>query len=299
MDVPRVAKETNAVTSATSLRLLILGAHPDDAEFHAGGLAVRYRRAGHAVRMVSVTNGAAGHHRLSAEELAEVRRREAAAAGRVIGAEYHVWEFADGALFPTLELRHRIIAEIRTFRPDLVLTHRTCDYHPDHRAVGQAVQDASYLVTVPLVLPEVPFLRQDPVVAYMVDLFRKPVPLEPDVVLDIDGEIDTVIRMLACHRSQVFDFLPFNQRIEPPESHDEEQERTWLLKWYDSLCRERVERFRDVLARCVGEERAAQARFVEAYEISEYAAQIDERRLEELFLMRASPTRSEAGGRRL
>ncbi len=265
------------------VRLLVLGAHPDDAEFHAGGLIVRHARMGHAVRMVSVTDGSAGHHRLEPRELAQVRRREAEASAAVIGVEYHVWEFPDGGLLPTLELRDRIIAEMRTYRPDLVLTHRTNDYHPDHRALGQAVQDASYLVTVPLIVPEVPFLRKPPVVASMVDLFRKPVPLEPHVVLDIEPELPTVIRMLACHRSQVFDFLPFNQEIELPAFRDQDEELAWLQNWYTSMTSQRADRFREALIEQLGAERGKEARYVEVYEISEYAEGADERRLRELF----------------
>src|SRR5574340_1504974 len=166
-------------------RLLILGAHPDDAEYHAGGLAAMYRRLGHAVKMVSLTNGGAGHHATPPQELAAIRRCEAAAAGAVIGATYEVWDIPDGDLMPTLDLRRRVIREIRSFAPDLVLTHRVHDYHPDHRAVGQLVQDASYLVTVPHVVPEAPALRKDPVVAYMADLFTRPCALAPDVVLDV------------------------------------------------------------------------------------------------------------------
>ena len=144
------------------LRLLVLGAHPDDAEFHAGGLAKIYRELGGVVKMVSLTDGSAGHFQRPPAELGPIRRVEAAAAGRVIGAAYETWDIPDGQLMPTLEVRERVIREIRTFAPDLVLTHRTCDYHPDHRAVGQLVQDASYLVTVPNVLRDVPALRKDP-----------------------------------------------------------------------------------------------------------------------------------------
>ena len=61
------------------LRLLILGAHPDDAEYHAGGLASIYRELGHVVKMVSLTNGAAGHHQRPPAEMAVIRGREAAA----------------------------------------------------------------------------------------------------------------------------------------------------------------------------------------------------------------------------
>src|SRR5437867_10279113 len=106
----------------SQLRLLILGAHPDDAEFFAGGLASLYREAGHAVKIVSATDGAAGHFRLSGKPLAEVRNAEAGSAASVIRAESEVWGFPDGRLEASLEVRERVIREVRRFRPDLVLT---------------------------------------------------------------------------------------------------------------------------------------------------------------------------------
>ena len=63
------------------LKLLVLGAHPDDAEYHAGGLAAIYRELGHTVKAVSLTNGGAGHHVRQPAELVPLRRAEAAAAG--------------------------------------------------------------------------------------------------------------------------------------------------------------------------------------------------------------------------
>src|SRR4051794_29299181 len=140
------------------LRLLIIGAHPDDADYHAGGIAALYRQAGHVVKMVSLTNGDAGHHQLRGPALAQRRRKEAALAGAVIGATYEVFDAADGELQPTLENRRQVIRLIRTFQPDLVLTHRPNDYHPDHRYTSQLVQDAAYMVTVPAIVPEAPHL---------------------------------------------------------------------------------------------------------------------------------------------
>ncbi|MEZ6073602.1 MAG: PIG-L family deacetylase [Pirellulales bacterium] len=265
------------------LRLLILGAHPDDAEYHAGGLATIYRDLGHTVKMVSVTNGGAGHHWRHPDELVLTRRQEATAAGKVIGAEYITWDFPDGALLPTLDVRAAIIREIRTYAPDLVLTHRTSDYHPDHRAVGQAVQDASYMVTVPLVVPEVPILERDPVVAYMVDLFTRPCPLRADVVLSVDDQLDSIVAMLACHESQVFEFLPYNhdRGLRVPTEMGPRLE--WLRNWYLQLVAPRAERFRQQLVATLGESRAQEVRVVEAYEISEYAAALDESTRQRLF----------------
>ena len=267
----------------TPLRLLIIGAHPDDAEFHAGGLATIYRRHGHTVRLISVTDGRSGHHRYQPAQLADLRRRESQAAAAVIGATYETWDYPDGALEPTLDVRLRIIRKIRSSAPDLVLTHRPNDYHPDHRAVGQAVQDASYMVTVPLVAPDVPALAKDPVVAYLPDLFTRPYALVPDVAVDIAGQLETVVDMLACHRSQVFEFLPFNQRITDQVPHEEEERRVWLRGWYGDIIRPRADRFRAALVRQYGESHGRQVEWAEAFEISEYASPLDAAARKRLF----------------
>ena len=266
-----------------ALRLLILGAHPDDAEFHAGGLAAIYRQLGHTVKMVSVTDGGAGHHQRGSAELVVIRRAEAEAAGRVIGARYETWAFPDGSLEPTMTVRHQIIREIRAFAPDLLVTHRTCDYHPDHRAVGQAVQDASYMVTVPLILPEVKPLRSDPVIAYMADSFTRPCPFRPDVTFDVAEQLDTIIEMLACHHSQVFEFLPYNHQVTEPVPDDETERKIWLRRWFTDRAANRAERFREQLVATYGAGRGNRIEVCEAYEISEYAAPLDDAARRRLF----------------
>jgi LmbE family N-acetylglucosaminyl deacetylase len=265
--------------------VLVIGAHPDDAEFHAGGLIARHRRLGSAVKLISVTDGSAGHHARSRDELRTIRKQEAAEAAAVTGAESAVWSFPDGALLPTLELREQIITEVRTYRPDLLLTHRTNDYHPDHRAVGQAVQDASYLVTVPPVVPGVAVLRRDPVVAYMTDLFTRPCPMRPDVVLDVVEEIDEIVAMLACHRSQVFEWLPWHAGVldRVPPAEDESGRRVWLREWFAQRARRRSERFRDALAQKYGAAIGRGVAFCEVYEVSEYAAPLDAEGRDRLF----------------
>lgn len=268
--------------STNASRLLILGAHPDDAEFHAGGIASLYRVMGREVKMVSVTDGGAGHHTRSSAELVRLRRDEAAAAGRVIGAVYETWNFPDGALQASLEVRHRIIREIRQFKPDLVLTHRPNDYHPDHRAVGQCVQDASYLVKVPLIVRDVPALKKDPVVAYMPDLFTKPQRMRPEMVLNIADHVDTIVCMLACHASQVFEWLAYEQGILDTLPADDAGRMTWLKTWYTNSIRPRAAHFREEVSRAYGEADSA-LEFIEAFEISEYALKPEEALLQQLF----------------
>jgi N-acetylglucosamine malate deacetylase 1 len=262
---------------AAPLRILVLGAHPDDAEFHAGALIAAHAAQGSVVKLVSVTDGRSGHFdtQASTADMTSRRRAEAAAAGAVIGAEYVTWEFPDGSLVPSLELRWAIVREIRTFAPDLLLTHRPCDYHPDHRAVGQAVQDASYLVTVPRVLPEVAPLFRDPVVASMVDLFTRPQSLRADVVRDAGPHFETIVRMLAAHESQVFEWLAYEdgQLADVPPASDPEGRLAWLGTWVDDKLAPRANVFRDALIATYGDEQGRAIRYCEAYEISEYARQ--------------------------
>ncbi len=261
------------------LTILVLGAHPDDAEYYAGPLLVAYRALGHRVKMVSVTDGSAGHFRLSGAELAAIRQQEAAASAALIGATSGVWANPDGRLEPSLQVRDQIIREIRATNPDLVMTHRPNDYHPDHRAVGQAVQDASYLVTVPPVIPEVPFLARDPVVAYLPDRFTKPTPMSADVIIDVSKHMQQAIAMLACHKSQFFEWLPFNRHALEEVPKDDAQRLVWLGDQYREFIRGHAERFRQELIAAYGPP-GATISYAIPLEISEYAGDfgLDQRR---------------------
>ena len=236
------------------LKLLILGAHPDDAEFHAGGLATIYRALGHTVKIVSLTNGDVGHQRMSGPALAARRNDEMRVAAAVIGAEHAMWSHGDGRLEPNLELRWEVIRELRTFAPDLVLTHRTNDYHPDHRAAGHVVRDASYLVTVPAIEPDVPILTVPPVVAFLPDRFTRPNPLRGDVVVDVTNELDSIVEMLACHESQVFEWLPFNQGKLDSVPQGITVRHGWLRDWFLSYLRPQANRYRQELIATYGSE---------------------------------------------
>lgn len=265
-------------------RVLVLGAHPDDAEVFAGGLVVRHCLAGSSVKIISVTDGSSGHHEIPPQKLRQIRSAEAANAGSRVGAEYITWDFRDGYLEPNLKVREAIIRAIREFEPDLVLTHRPNDYHPDHRAVGIAVQDASYLVTVPHVCDDVAALKSDPVVAYMCDLFTRPNRMRPDVVLDVSAEFDRVISMAACHESQFFGWLAYHdgKLDQVPDSATERHQ--WLAEEFANLHRSRAEFFREELSAA---NISADAK-VEIFEVSEYATALTDERLDELFPKQSS-----------
>lgn len=252
------------------LRILVIGAHPDDCEYKAGGLAALYRQGGHDVCYVSVTNGQSGHQTKYGPQLAAERREEAAASGRVLGLEYRVLPYPDGALQPTLEARSEIIRLIREYDPDLVLTHRPNDYHPDHRITSLLIADASYLLTVPGIAPEVPALARMPVIMYLSDDFQRPYPFSPSVVVDIEPVLELVIDMLACHRSQFFDWLPYNRGELDQVPGDPVRRRQWLREWFLSLVAPLADRYREQIISAYGQDRGRQVRYIEALETCEY-----------------------------
>ena len=113
------------------MRVIAFGAHPDDCDLGAGGVAATYAVLGDKVKS------------MRGEELAKRRRAEAQEAGRRIGIEYEVLDNHDGKLLPTREVREQVIREIRQWKADIVIAPRPNDYHPDHRYTGVLVQDAS------------------------------------------------------------------------------------------------------------------------------------------------------------
>ena len=145
------------------MKILMIGAHQDDNEFERGGLASLYVKAGHDVCFLSVCNGSGGHHILTPQETTATRAKESAKVAELLGIRYDVWDIDDCNIVPDLATRKRLIRYIREYNPDMIISHRPNDYHADHRAVGQLVQDASYLLTVPHECPEAPAMRFMPV----------------------------------------------------------------------------------------------------------------------------------------
>jgi LmbE family N-acetylglucosaminyl deacetylase len=266
-----------------TLRILVLGAHPDDADYKAGGTAARWRRLGHEVKFVSLTNGGAGHQTLRGDALVARRRAEAQAAAAVIGATYDVLDHPDGGLLPTLEARHQLIRLIRTFRPDLILTHRPNDYHPDHRYTSVLVQDAAYMMTVPAVCPDTPHLQRDPVILYLSDDFKKPIPFSADVVVDIGDEMDALVGMLHCHASQFYEWLPYNGGHAAEVPAEEGARRQWLKQRTQQRIRPLADRYRDRVVQTYGVEQGHRVEYIEAFEVSEYGAPLDDEARTRLF----------------
>ena len=269
--------------SNTTLNILIFGAHPDDPDYSAGGTAALYARQGHKVKMVSLTNGDAGHHEQGGAPLAWRRRQEAAAAGAALGVEYITLDIHDGALLPTLENRNTVIAIIREFQPDLITVHRPNDYHPDHRYASQLVQDASYMVTVPNVVSHVPHLRMMPVIVHTWDHFQKPYPFQADVVVAIDDVVEQKVDALHCHTSQMYEWLPYNGRYLEEVPADLAARRAWLRQRQDQRLRRAANLYRDKLVTAYGAEQGRQLQYAEAFEACEYGTPLTDENRNKLF----------------
>lgn len=192
-----------------SLRIMIIGAHPDDADVNMAGTISKYVAAGARVLMVAMTNGNKGHRTLPPDELAARRLGESKASARLLGAEdYVIMGSDDCELEPSLEWRRRLTRVVRSFAPHVIFSHRTCDYHADHRAAGTLVQDITYFLGVPYWCPDTPVPDVVPAVFFMRDEFTVPRPLRPDVSVDVTDVQDIAADALCCHGSQFFEWLP-------------------------------------------------------------------------------------------
>jgi len=273
-----VAQDENS-----KLNIIVIGAHPDDADNKFGGTAALFAKMGHNVKFVSVTNGDAGHYNKGGGHLAKIRRAEAKKAAKELGIEeYTVLDNHDGELLPTLEVRHQIIREIRNWNADVVLSPRPADYHPDHRYTGILVQDAAYLVIVPNVTPDTPPLEKNPVFLYLEDRFQKPYPFQPDIAVDITSTFDKKIEALSAHESQMFEWLPWtsNSLKEVPVGEDER--RKYMAKnWSGSITSDE----REALKKWYGEKKGAEIKYAESFEICEYGRQPTEEEIMKLFPM--------------
>jgi LmbE family N-acetylglucosaminyl deacetylase len=262
--------------------VIAIGAHPDDCDINASGLAALLTSMGHKVKFLAVTNGDAGHQSMGGGALAMRRRAEANESGRRLGIEYEVLDNHDGELMPTLDVRLQIIRRIRQFQADVVISPRTNDYHPDHRNTGILVQDAAYMVMVPNVAPDTPPLKKNPIFLHFQDRFKSPAPFRPDVAIDITSVIDKKLDAMDAHESQFYEWLPWIDGYLDQVPKDKVERKQWL--------RRRVERplspaVKAALEKWYGKERAAQVKAAEAFEVSEYGTQPDEATLRKIFPM--------------
>lgn len=265
-------------------RLLFFGAHPDDCDILCGGTAIQWSKAGHKVKFVSVTNGDTGHQTLSRMETAVRRKAEAEAAGRIAGIEYQVLDHCCG-LEASISNRYELMRIVREFRPDVVISHRLCDYHPDHRATAQLVLDTAYIVMVPHYCEETPIPEQTPVYAFSYDRFMEPRSHRTDAIVEFDSVLDRKLAMFHCHASQYYEWLPWSEGIRNFDvaKLSEEERRGWLLRWCERF-KSPTEKAKEELCRIYGKERGSKIVYGEVFEQSPYSRTLPPDEFQKLML---------------
>jgi LmbE family N-acetylglucosaminyl deacetylase len=272
----------NAQNTDSKIRVIMIGAHPDDCDEDGGGTAALFAQMGYAVKFVSVTNGDAGHQTLKGVELAKRRFAEAQEAGKRLGVVYDVLDNHDGLLMPTLEVRLQLIRKIREWNADVVIAPRPNDYHPDHRYTGVLVQDAAYMVSVPNIAPDVPALKKNPVFLYYQDHFQRPNPFRPDIAVDITSVYDKKVSALDAHVSQMYEWLPWIGHYLDQVPKDKNERIKWLAKQRAGTINSEVSAS---LEKWYGKDKAQQVKYAEAFEICEYGSQPNDEEIKRLFPM--------------
>jgi LmbE family N-acetylglucosaminyl deacetylase len=284
--IAAIPAPTVAADPPAKLRIIVFGAHPDDAELKAGGTAAKWAKLGHAVKMVSVTNGDIGHWKEAGGPLAKRRLAEAQKADKILGVACEVLDIHDGELEPNLENRKKITRLIREWKADIVIAHRPWDYHPDHRYVGVLVQDAAYMVAVPHFCPDSPALKGNPVFLYASDNFQKPYRFKADIVVGIDDVIETKFDALHELESQTYEggATGSEEEFRLVPKGDAERKKWFREKHYwakrDAVV---ADKYRDELVTFYGSEKGKKMKYAEAFEVCEYRRPVNAAQIQKQF----------------
>jgi len=184
------------------MRVLAVGAHPDDLEILCGGTLARFVQEGHSVVMCHATTGDRGSFVHTSEEVARIRSEEAKRAAEICGAEETTLGLSDGEVNAAdLEQRRLVIDLVREARPDVIVTHHPGDYMGDHNETSKLVFDCSFHATLPLFETSKPNYRDVTPIYYMETVMG--LGFQPTEYVDVSGVIDTKVAMLEAHESQL------------------------------------------------------------------------------------------------
>lgn len=258
---------------ARSLRIIAFGAHPDDAELKAAGVAAQWAARGHKVKFVAMTNGDVGHFAMAGGPLARRRKAEVQECARILGIETEVLDIHDGELMPSLENRKTVARLIREWQADIVMGHRPYDYHPDHRYTGVLLDDAAVVVVAPFFVPDTPPTPVNPVFLYYSDGFQDPKPFNPTIVAPIDDVADKKWQCIAAMPSQFGDKDSWQGRTLPNVPEGDRERQAHLLDLVKKRNVAVAEQYRDRLVTLYGTERGKKAMYAEAFQLSQYGRQ--------------------------
>ncbi|HLJ36391.1 MAG TPA: PIG-L deacetylase family protein [Ktedonobacteraceae bacterium] len=193
-------------------RILVIQAHPDDAEFLCGGTIARLASEGCEIHYLLVTKGDKGTNDpdMTPARLSSIRAQEQERAAKALGVQTVTFlaGYTDGEVEATLGLRRDLILIVRQWRPDVVFTFdpwKHYDFHPDHRAVGMCTQDALVNAGGRWIFPE---QLVNGVTAHSVKHIYYFSTDQPNYWVDISNVIDKKIAAMRCHESQMVNFDP-------------------------------------------------------------------------------------------
>ncbi len=200
------------MTDHSPERAMVIMAHPDDPEFFCGGTVALWCAAGTEVSYLILTNGNKGsdNPQMTPEKLAAIRQEEQKAAANALGVHRVIFfDAPDGELQPTLELRKAVVAEIRRFKPDVVIAPDPTRYyftnryinHADHRAAGEVAIDAVFPAARNRMYH--PELLNEGLEPHIVKDVYLTGPETPDLWINISEMFDTKLEAILCHTSQV------------------------------------------------------------------------------------------------
>ena len=268
------------------LRIIAFGAHPDDAELKAAGVAALWASQGHKVKFVAMTNGDVGHFSQAGGPLAQRRYNEVQECARILGITTDVLDIHDGELEPTLENRRTVARLIRDWQADVVMGHRPYDYHPDHRYTGVLMDDAAVVVVAPFFVPDTTPTPRNPLFFYYSDGFEHPAKFVPTMVVDIDAVADKKWACISAMPSQFGDADSWQGRTRPDVPKSDAERPAYLLKLAQARTAAVADQYRDRLIALYGEQRGRQVKYAEAFQLGQYGRQASDDELKALFLMK-------------
>ena len=270
-------------TPARTLRIIALGAHPDDAELKFAGTAALFAAQGHKVKLVALTNGDVGHFSQAGGPLAQRRKAEVEACHKELGVATEVFDIHDGELMPDLETRKKLANVIRDWQADIVLSHRPWDYHPDHRAVGQLAQDTAVVVAAPFFAPYTPPTKGNPIYLFYSDPFKHPYPFDPILAVGIDDVAQKKWDCISALPSQFGDADSWQARYGRNVPTDEAGRKAYLLDIVKQRNANEANQYRDLLVKLYGEQKGRAIKYAETFELNQYGANATQDQLKGMF----------------
>jgi LmbE family N-acetylglucosaminyl deacetylase len=269
-----VAVSATQAPTARQLRIIVFGAHPDDAEIQAAGVGALWAAQGHKVKFVAATNGDIGHFSQAGGPLAIRRTAEVKECARILGITTDVLDIHDGELEPTLEYRRMFARKIRDWQADIVIGHRPYDYHPDHRYVGVLLNDTAVVVGAPFFVPDTPPTRGNPIYLNSADGFDTPKVFVPGVVVDIDAVAEKKFACIAAMPSQFADADSWQGRTLPNMPKDEAGRKAYIMDTVKGWLASAADQYRPQLIARYGKERGSKVKYAEAFQLNQYGRQV-------------------------